>query len=154
MGGNLRYGLIGSGSWATAIAKMVLTNEEHLNWWVRREETRDHLRSYGRNPNYIQSIAFETDKLHVSIQMQEVIDASDVLIFAIPSISGMFVRSDVSFCLCPPQAHACMFTKRTPALCARILYSGNSHKYEFVGFSMVNPMRSFIARAATRAQNS
>lgn len=86
MGGNLRYGLIGSGSWATAIAKMVLTNEEHLNWWVRREETRDHLLNYGRNPNYIQSIAFETDKLHVSNQMQEIIDASDVLIFAIPSI--------------------------------------------------------------------
>ena len=86
MGVNLRYGLIGSGSWATAIAKMVLTNEEHLNWWVRREETRDYLRSYGRNPNYIQSIAFETDKLHVSTQMQEIIDASDVLIFAIPSI--------------------------------------------------------------------
>jgi glycerol-3-phosphate dehydrogenase (NAD(P)+) len=82
----LRYGLIGSGSWATAIAKMVLTNEDHLNWWVRREETRDHLLNYGRNPNYIQSIAFEVDKLRVSNRMQEVIDASDVLIFAIPSI--------------------------------------------------------------------
>jgi glycerol-3-phosphate dehydrogenase (NAD(P)+) len=65
---------------------MVLTNEDHLNWWVRREETRDHLLNYGRNPNYIQSIAFEVDKLRVSNRMQEVIDASDVLIFAIPSI--------------------------------------------------------------------
>jgi glycerol-3-phosphate dehydrogenase (NAD(P)+) len=86
MPSNLRYGLIGSGSWATAIAKMVLTNKEQLNWWVRREETRDHLKAYGRNPHYIQSIAFDTEKIMVSTMMQEVIDASDVLIFAIPSI--------------------------------------------------------------------
>jgi glycerol-3-phosphate dehydrogenase (NAD(P)+) len=86
MPSNLRYGLIGSGSWATAIAKMVLTNEEHLSWWVRREETREHLMQFGRNPHYIQSIAFDPNKLTVSNSMQEIIDASDVLIFAIPSI--------------------------------------------------------------------
>ena len=86
MPSNLRYGLIGSGSWATAIAKMVLTNKEHLSWWVRREETREHLMEFGRNPHYIQSIAFDPNKLTVSNSMQEIIDASDVLIFAIPSI--------------------------------------------------------------------
>ena len=86
MPSNLRYGLIGSGSWATAIAKMVLTNKEHLNWWVRREETREHLMEFGRNPHYIQSIAFDSNKLMVSTNMQEIIDASDVLILAIPSI--------------------------------------------------------------------
>ena len=80
-----RFGLIGSGSWATAIAKMLLTNTDELNWWVRREETKDHLLQYGRNPNYIQSIEFDTKRIHVSTDMQAVIDASDVLIFAIPS---------------------------------------------------------------------
>ena len=60
MDSNPRFGLIGSGSWATAIAKMLLTNTDELNWWVRREETKDHLLQYGRNPNYIQSIEFDT----------------------------------------------------------------------------------------------
>lgn len=85
MSENLRFGLLGSGSWATAIAKMLLTNVDTLNWWVRREETKAHLEQHGRNPNYIQSISFDTTKLAVSTSMQEVIDQSDVLIFAIPS---------------------------------------------------------------------
>lgn len=85
MAENLRFGLVGSGSWATAIAKMLLTNVDTLNWWVRRDETKEHLEQHGRNPNYIQSISFDTTKLVVSTSMQEVIDRSDVLIFAIPS---------------------------------------------------------------------
>jgi glycerol-3-phosphate dehydrogenase (NAD(P)+) len=81
-----RIGLLGSGSWATAIAKMLTTNIEELNWWVRREETAEYLREFGRNPKYIRSIDFDKDRLRVSTNMQEVIDRSDLVIFAIPSI--------------------------------------------------------------------
>lgn len=86
MANSPRIGLLGSGSWATAIAKMLLSNTEELNWWVRREETAEYLSMFGRNPHYIQSIAFIPTQLNVSTDMQEVIDASDILIFAIPSI--------------------------------------------------------------------
>ena len=81
-----RLGLLGSGSWATAIAKMLVHNTETLHWWVRREETAEYLQMYGRNPHYIQSISLPTSQLRVSTNMQEVIDASDILIFAIPSV--------------------------------------------------------------------
>ena len=81
-----RIGLLGSGSWATAIAKMLVHNTETLHWWVRREETAEYLQMYGRNPHYIQSISLPTSQLRVSTNMQEVIDASDILIFAIPSV--------------------------------------------------------------------
>lgn len=86
MANSPRIGLLGSGSWATAIAKMLLSNTEELNWWVRREETAEYLSMFGRNPHYIQSISFIPTQLNVSTDMQEVIDASDILIFAIPSI--------------------------------------------------------------------
>ena len=85
MAKELRFGLLGSGSWATAIAKMLLTNVETLNWWVRIEETKEYLEEYGRNPNYIQSISFNPEAIRVSTDMQEIIDNSDVIIFAIPS---------------------------------------------------------------------
>ncbi len=85
MAKELRFGLLGSGSWATAIAKMLLTNVETLNWWVRREATKEYLEEYGRNPNYIQSISFKPEAIRVSTDMQEIIDNSDVIIFAIPS---------------------------------------------------------------------
>ncbi|MGB1076184.1 MAG: NAD(P)H-dependent glycerol-3-phosphate dehydrogenase [Flavobacteriales bacterium] len=79
-------GLLGSGSWATAIAKMLLNNIETLHWWVRRDETAEYLGMYGRNPHYIQSIAFNTSQLEVGTDMQAVIDKSDIIILAIPSI--------------------------------------------------------------------
>lgn len=85
MGDQFRVGLIGSGSWATAIAKMVLTNTNVLNWWVRREETKEYLEAHGRNPNYIQSIIFDPKTLRISTDIQTVIDASDLVIFAVPS---------------------------------------------------------------------
>jgi glycerol-3-phosphate dehydrogenase (NAD(P)+) len=81
-----RIGLLGSGSWATALAKMLCENVEELNWWVRSEATIDYIEKFGRNPKYIQSIQFPTDKLKLSNNMRDVIEASDIIIVAIPSM--------------------------------------------------------------------
>ena len=81
-----RIGLLGSGSWATAIAKMLCENTEELNWWVRSEDTLKHLKKFGGNPRYIESIQFPVQKLKLSTRMQDVIDNSDILIVAIPSM--------------------------------------------------------------------
>jgi glycerol-3-phosphate dehydrogenase (NAD(P)+) len=81
-----RIGILGSGSWATALAKMLCENVEELNWWVRNEDTSYHIEKFGRNPKYIQSIQFPTDKLKLSNNMRDVIDASDIIIVAIPSM--------------------------------------------------------------------
>jgi glycerol-3-phosphate dehydrogenase (NAD(P)+) len=81
-----RIGLLGSGSWATAIAKMLCENTQELNWWVRSEDTLKHLEKFGANPRYIESIQFPVEKLRLSTSMQEVIDNSDILIVAIPSM--------------------------------------------------------------------
>jgi glycerol-3-phosphate dehydrogenase (NAD(P)+) len=81
-----RIGLLGSGSWATAIAKMLCENTDTLNWWVRSEDTLKHLEKFGGNPRYIESIQFPVEKLKLSTSMQDVIDNSDILIVAIPSM--------------------------------------------------------------------
>ena len=81
-----RIGLLGSGSWATALAKMLCENVEELNWWVRSEDTIQHIENFGSNPKYIQSIQFPKDKLKLSSNMRDVISASDVVIVAIPSM--------------------------------------------------------------------
>jgi glycerol-3-phosphate dehydrogenase (NAD(P)+) len=81
-----RIGLLGSGSWATAIAKMLCENVKELNWWVRNEDTIDHIEKFGSNPKYIQSIQFPTNKLKLSTNMKDVIRASDIIILAIPSM--------------------------------------------------------------------
>lgn len=86
MSGSLRIGLLGSGSWATALAKMICENTNKLNWWIRSEDMLEHIGKFGHNPRYIESIEFDTDKLALSNNMQEVIDNSDVVIIAIPSM--------------------------------------------------------------------
>lgn len=80
-----RVGIIGSGSWATAIAKMVLTNVDMLNWHVRDPKNIDSFCRTGRNPNYLTSVKFDTAKISFSSDVNEVVRNSDVLIFAVPS---------------------------------------------------------------------
>jgi glycerol-3-phosphate dehydrogenase (NAD(P)+) len=82
---NTKVGVLGGGSWATAIVKLLTNNLKQVNWWMRNEESISHIRSYGHNPKYIRAIQFETDRLHVSSDMQEVVDKSDILFIAIPA---------------------------------------------------------------------
>lgn len=85
LGDNPRVGIIGSGSWATAIAKMVLNHAPSLNWFVRDIKNIDKFRLTGRNPSYLTSVKFDTSKIRFSNQVNDVVDNSDVLILAIPS---------------------------------------------------------------------
>ena len=79
MSEKLRIGLLGSGSWATALAKMICENTSNLNWWIRSEDMLENLKKFGSNLRYIESIQFPVEKLKLSRNMQEVIDNSDVL---------------------------------------------------------------------------
>ena len=78
-------GIIGSGSWATAIAKMVLDNSEKLNWYFRNEEHIKNFKKVGHNPNYLTSVDFNPDQIFFSADLNEIVEQSDILIFAIPS---------------------------------------------------------------------
>jgi glycerol-3-phosphate dehydrogenase (NAD(P)+) len=80
-----RVGVLGGGSWATAQVKLLCKNTDKVFWWMRNKEAIDHIRQFGHNPNYIQSIEFEKDQLHVTDDLQTVIDNSDYIIVAIPS---------------------------------------------------------------------
>jgi glycerol-3-phosphate dehydrogenase (NAD(P)+) len=80
-----RVGILGGGSWATALMKILSTNLDHMHWWMRNEAAIKHIQENNHNPNYIQSIEFDMDKITVTNDMQQVIDQSDIIIFAIPS---------------------------------------------------------------------
>jgi len=77
--------VIGGGSWATAIVKMLCNNCEQVGWWVRNKETADYIKKYHHNPNYISSVEFESKKINVSSDLKEVVSKSDVLVMAVPS---------------------------------------------------------------------
>ncbi len=81
----LRFGVLGGGSWGTAIVKMLSENLENVGWYMRSASAIRHLKKEGHNPNYISSAEFDVSKLQLSDNINTIIDASDVLIFVIPS---------------------------------------------------------------------
>lgn len=81
----LHFGVIGGGSWGTAIVKMLSENQEQVSWYMRSDSAIRHLEKESHNPNYLSSVEFDVSRLQLSSDMNTVVAASDVLIFAIPS---------------------------------------------------------------------
>lgn len=81
----LRFGVFGGGSWGTAIVKMLTENLDQVGWYMRSDSAIRHIIKEGHNPNYLSSVEFEVDQLHLSHDINEIVEVSDVLIFAIPS---------------------------------------------------------------------
>ena len=80
-------GVIGSGSWATAIVKILLEEgSRRVNWWVRRKEVQQCLASTGRNPSHLHQMTLDHTRLSVSTDLSNVVAASDLLIVSVPSI--------------------------------------------------------------------
>lgn len=77
--------VVGSGSWATAIVKILLNNHQKVNWWIREPEIIDHLHRFHHNPSYLSSVGFDMSKLQVSNDIDEVLHQSQVVVFCIPA---------------------------------------------------------------------
>ncbi|MCK9626002.1 MAG: NAD(P)-binding domain-containing protein [Bacteroidales bacterium] len=84
-GKKLQYAVIGSGSWATALVKLLSDTKEKLYWYVRNENNIEHIKLYGRNRNYLRSAALFPEKLIMTDDINEVVAAADIIIFCIPS---------------------------------------------------------------------
>lgn len=80
-----KIAIIGGGSWATAIAKMVLCQEEEINWYMRREDRIEDFKRMGHNPAYLTGVKFKVKRIHFYTNINEVVRNSDTLIFATPS---------------------------------------------------------------------
>lgn len=79
--------MIGSGSWATAITKIILEDSQRkILWWVRQPDVRDHLISCGCNPLHLTSIHHDAARLTISCDLAATVAAADTLILAVPSV--------------------------------------------------------------------
>lgn len=80
-----QFGVIGGGSWATALVKILTDNKIPVGWWVRNDTIVSHIRTRHHNPNYLSSVYFDTSLLHLSASIADVVSQSDCIIIAIPS---------------------------------------------------------------------
>lgn len=81
---NIQVGVLGGGSWGTALVKLLSGRPENVHWWIRSEKTIRHLQAHGRNPNYLPHAELP-ENIHKSTDINEIIAASDLIILAIPS---------------------------------------------------------------------
>ena len=83
---NVRVGVLGSGSFATAIVKMLAENCKTVNWCVRNEFVKGAIEQRGHNPTYLTTVSFNLKKLQITTDINELVSNSDVIILAVPSI--------------------------------------------------------------------
>ena len=81
----MNVAIIGSGSWATALAKIVMHNATDINWYIRKQETIDEFVEIRRNPNHLEWAYFDVSRIHFSADINAVIEQSDLLVLAVPS---------------------------------------------------------------------
>lgn len=81
-----KIAIMGGGSWATAIAKMVMSHEdETINWYMRRDDRIEEFKRLGHNPAYLTGVCFDVKRINFSSDINKVVRESDILIFVTPS---------------------------------------------------------------------
>jgi glycerol-3-phosphate dehydrogenase (NAD(P)+) len=82
---NSKIAIIGSGSWATAMAKILLNNLESINWFFRNQDNINFFKENGHNPNYLCDVIFDVNKINFYNDINQIALDSDILVLVIPS---------------------------------------------------------------------
>lgn len=77
--------VIGSGSWATALVKILSEGPVKVLWWLRSPQTVRHINEFFHNPKYLSDVQIDVKKVFPSNDLREVIHASDMVVLALPA---------------------------------------------------------------------
>ena len=77
--------VIGSGSWATALVKMLSGNASGITWFIHEQEIIDHIIEHNNNPRYLSMINHNLDNIHLTNDINLAFDNSETIILVIPS---------------------------------------------------------------------
>ena len=80
-----QIGIIGNGSWGTALAKILTDNGHNIHWWVRNDEAIKHLSTRHHNPHYLTSVRFIADTIYPTKDLNAMLGSCDTVIVAVPS---------------------------------------------------------------------
>jgi glycerol-3-phosphate dehydrogenase (NAD(P)+) len=79
--------IVGGGSWATAIIKILGDNlaEKDVYWWMRNTEAIDHIKKYNHNPHYLSSVETRVPNEHLSSDLKKVIANCNMVLLNVPA---------------------------------------------------------------------
>jgi glycerol-3-phosphate dehydrogenase (NAD(P)+) len=87
--------VIGAGSWATALVKILNERPVTINWYLRSQEQVDHVLNFAHNPKYLSDVQVDLNKVKPSCNLLEVINSSNLIILALPAA---FLHTTLSAC--------------------------------------------------------
>ena len=88
-----KIAVIGGGSWATALVKILSENRSEIHWWMRQADDVKHLLQYRHNPRYLSGVSFDLNYVKPSTDLNAVVKAADWVILAVP---GAFVQNAIA----------------------------------------------------------
>ncbi len=81
----MKIAVVGGGSWATALVKMLTENCDYVGWWMRDEDSVLHIKKYHHNPRYLSSVELHTERIDITTDFNHIVEQADYLVFAVPS---------------------------------------------------------------------
>lgn len=93
--------VLGGGSWATALAKLLLRGQQSITWFMRNPDRIDDFIRCGHNPVYLSDVSFDTDRIRFTSDIDEACSSADTLVVAVPS---PYVRSHIDSITVPIEA--------------------------------------------------
>ena len=80
-----KIAIIGGGSWATAIAKIVVAHTHHIGWYMRRDDRIEDFKNLQHNPAYLTGVHFDISEIYFSSDLNDIVQNYDTLVFVTPS---------------------------------------------------------------------
>lgn len=80
-----KIAIIGGGSWATAVAKIIVGNTHQLGWYIRRDDRIEDFKRLGHNPAYLESVHFNMNEIEMSSDINKIVQDCDTIVFVTPS---------------------------------------------------------------------
>ena len=77
--------IVGGGSWATALIKILSENPVRIKWWMRRQADADHIRQFHHNPSYLTDVRISPRKVRIYLKITDAFRDTDFVILAVPA---------------------------------------------------------------------
>ncbi|MFI5204168.1 MAG: NAD(P)H-dependent glycerol-3-phosphate dehydrogenase [Flavobacteriales bacterium] len=94
----MNISVIGGGSWGTALVKLVSANATHVHWWIHNNDSVEHVKKYGHNPRYIQSLELDMQKVKPTASLKDAINSSEIIVIATPAafLAEVFSKAGIT----------------------------------------------------------
>ncbi len=81
----IKIAVIGGGSWATALVKILSENNIKINWWLKNVDDAKYIKEFGKNPRYLSNIQINPRKVKTGTDLKKSVEGVQIIILAVPA---------------------------------------------------------------------